>query len=186
MQLPGVLFSVSLFAAATPMAPGAGPAGFGGQGQVAISSDFEISFTRLADADVSTLKLAPAADYFFAPNLSFGGQAQIIYVSAPGGTTTDLGVGPRIGYLVPLTEAFSIFLRGGLSLRHVSFGPQMGAGTDYNLLSIFGYVPFLFHPVPHFFIGIGPSLFANVAGGNAAQRDVELGIQSTVGGWFDW
>src|SRR3954471_7293874 len=102
MQLPGVLFSVSLFAAATPMAPGAGPAGFGGQGQVAISSDFEISFTRLAHADVSTLKLAPAVDDLVAPNLSFGGQAQIIYVSAPGGTTTDLGVGPRIGYLVPL------------------------------------------------------------------------------------
>src|SRR6185436_6519126 len=45
---------------------------FGNPGQVAISGDFDISFTH--ENDTSTLVLAPAIDYFAIPQLSFGGQ----------------------------------------------------------------------------------------------------------------
>src|SRR4051812_40732736 len=57
-----------------PPAAGLGPNGFGAAGQVAIASDFGISFIHFSDAEFSELDLEPALDYFIAPNLSVGGK----------------------------------------------------------------------------------------------------------------
>jgi hypothetical protein len=169
-----------------PPPGGLGPNGFGAPGQVTIASDFGISFVHFSDAEFSELDLEPAVDYFFAPNLSFGGKVRFDYRKNSGGSTTAIGLGPRVGYQLPLGDMFSVFPKVGFFLEHVSSSATGGLSSSYSLFSLTIDVPFMFHPVPHFFIGIGPTLFANLAGASAAQRDVQFGLASTVGGFFDW
>jgi hypothetical protein len=146
---------------------------------VAISSDFDISFRHQTDTDVSTLTLAPALDYLFAPHVSVGGQVLFKYEKR-GTAATRFGLLPRVGYDLPLGDVFSMFAKGGLAISHVSFG-----GDEATVFSLFFDVPFLFHPVPHFFIGIGPHLEVGLAGSGASAA-TEIALLSTVGGWFDW
>ena len=154
---------------------------FGNTGQVAISSDFKIDFEHANGG--SALDLAPAVDYFLAPQLSLGGQVEFAYEShRGGGSESAFGLGPRVGYNIPLHPMFSLYPRAGLSFTHHSATGQSGS----NLLGVFLLAPFLFHPVPHFFIGLGPTLGGNFAGGTSGQHFVEIGIHSTVGGYFDW
>jgi hypothetical protein len=154
---------------------------FGNPGQVAISSDFAIDFRHANGA--SRLELAPAVDYFLAPQLSLGGQVVFAYASFKGGgSESTFGLGPRVGYNIPLAPMFSLYPRAGLSFSHNTATGR----TSSNLLGIFLFAPFLFHPVPHFFLGLGPSIGGDFAGGSDAQHFVEIGILSTVGGYFDW
>jgi hypothetical protein len=171
-----------------PPAPaaGLGPNGFGAMGQVSIASDFGISFIHFSDAEFSELDLEPALDYFIAPNLSVGGKVRFDYRKNKGGSTSALGLGPRVGYQLPLGDMFSVFPKVGFFFEHVGSSATGAPSTSYNLLSLSIDVPFLWHPVPHFFIGIGPTLFANIAGATSGQRDVQFGLVSTVGGFFDW
>jgi hypothetical protein len=154
---------------------------FGNQGQVAIANDFSLLFSHANET--SSLQLAPAVDYFLAPQLSLGGQVSFGYTSFKGGGhETTFGLGPRVGYNIPLTPMFSLFPRVVLSYTHTS-----GTGFDStNLLGLFLFAPFLFHPVPHFFIGFGPSIGGNFAGGESGNRFVVFTLESTVGGYFDW
>jgi hypothetical protein len=154
---------------------------FGNTGQVAIASDFTLFFSHANDN--SSLSLAPAVDYFFMPQLSLGGQVRFDYDSFEGGGhQTSFGLGPRVGYNIPLAPMFSLFPRVVLSYTHNS---ATGA-EDSNLLGLFLYAPFLFHPVPHFFIGFGPSFGGNFAGGHGSQRFFVFTLESTVGGYFEW
>jgi hypothetical protein len=154
---------------------------FGNQGQVAISDDFSLFFRHANETD--TLTLAPAVDYFLAPHLSLGGQVIFSYESRPlDSHSTEFGLGPRVGYDIPLTPMFSLFPRLRLSYTHHS---ETGADST-NLLGLTLFAPFLFHPVPHFFIGFGPSLGGNFAGGESGDRFVVFTLESTVGGYFDW
>jgi hypothetical protein len=156
-------------------------ASFGTPGQVAISDDFSLLFRH--ENDTSTLTLAPAVDYFLAPHLSVGGQVTFGYATHKGGGhDTTFGLGPRVGYDISLTPMFSIFPRLSLAYTHHS---ETGEDST-NLLGIFLFAPFLFHPVPHFFIGFGPSLGGNFAGGESFNRFVTFELKSTVGGYFDW
>jgi hypothetical protein len=81
-----------------PPAAGLGPNGFGAAGQVTIASDFGISFIHFSDAEFSELDLEPALDYFIAPNLSVGGKVRFDYRKNTGGSTSALGLGPRVGF----------------------------------------------------------------------------------------
>jgi hypothetical protein len=187
----GAIALSSLFASTAARAqslvdPTAGSA-FGGTGQVSIAGDFAIDFEHASGNSV--LKLAPAVDYFIAPQLSLGAQIAFAYTGNDAVSNTAIGFGPRVGYNVPQAPMFSLFPRAGFAFTHVSFTQKSPSGdltASANLLSIFLFAPFLFHPVPHFYLGIGPSLDADIAGGNSAQREVTIGLHSTVGGYFDW
>jgi hypothetical protein len=157
---------------------------FGNKGQIAIAGDFSVSF--LHANHVSTLVLAPAIDYFIAPQLSLGGQVSFEYSNFDPGSSSSFGLAPRVGYNIPLAPMFSLYPRAGFSFRHASFSPGGGTSRDANLLGLFVFAPFLFHPVPHFFIGFGPSLSGDIAGGNDADHFLSIGLESTVGGYFDW
>lgn len=163
----------------TPPAPAASTS-MGGVGQVVISGDFDISFNYNVDSEVSSLSLSPAVDYFIAPQLSVGGQIIFNHQSVTGGSVTVFGLAPRVGFNIPLQEMFSVYPRVGFSFLHSDV-----AGGQ-NLFTLNAYAPFLFHPVPHFFIGLGPVLTWDVAGGTSATRTVNFGLLTTVGGWFDW
>lgn len=175
-------------------APGVGPGGFGAEKQVAIAADLNISFNHVGENDTSTFSLAPALDYFIRPQLSVGGQVRLDFSKYPLGNAqsrsdTVLGLGPRVGYLVPLADMFSLYPRAGIYYQHVTSSTSMGMTTtsgSYNLFSFFVFAPFMFHPVPHFFVGLGPHINADFAGANEAIRTFRFGLSSTVGGWFDW
>lgn len=170
-------------------APAVGPGGFGAENQVAIAADLNISFNHIGEDDTSTFSLAPALDYFIRPRLSVGGQLRLDFGKVGPQSLTVLGLGPRVGYMVPLGAMFSLFPRAGVYYEHVTRSMTAGTMTtsdSYNLFSLFIFAPFMFHPVPHFFVGLGPLINADFAGADAATRKFRFGLSSTVGGWFDW
>jgi hypothetical protein len=182
----GALMLSSLFAAPLARAQSLGEqingTNFGNPGQVAVAGDFTLSFRHANDS--SHLLIAPAADYFFLPHLSFGGQVLFAYDSYKGGGhATTFGLGPRIGYDIPLAAMFTFYPR--LTLSYELYSPS-GPADSSNLLGMTLYAPFLFHPVPHFFVGFGPSFGGNFAGGNDGDHYFIFELVSTVGGYFDW
>jgi hypothetical protein len=200
----GALVVISLFAAGTaqaqvlmpsplpgelppPNAPPGAPAPeagaatppsatFGTPGQVVISEDFKLGFTHTVKGEYSHLTLGPAVDVFIANRLSLGGQIRLDVDKVPSkDAVTALGLGIRLGFSAPLSDLFAIYPRAGLAYQHTTSDDTLGLVID---------VPFLFIPVPHFFIGIAPELIIDLVG--AGSKDVTIGLVSLVGGYFDW
>ena len=64
---------------------------------------------------------------------------------------------------------------GGLELSYAS---QNHTSSTHTALVV--YVPVLFHPAPHFFVGAGPSFQFDLSG----PMSNIYGIDSFLGGWF--
>jgi len=113
--------------------------------------------------------------------------------------STSFSGGVRLGFDVPFGRLFSWYprLTLGLSTLHSDthtidvFVPRGGAppssasriGPWFNL-----YAPILVHPVPHFFVGLGPRIehdFGNMRGGpyDGSQTTI-VGLDLTVGGFW--
>jgi hypothetical protein len=171
-------------------APAPAPFAFGAPGQIAISSDFWAQVgthsERRPDGNnppsTTTVELKPALDVFVMQNFSVGGQVTMTWQKSGGGHSTSLGVGPRVGYDVPITDRISFWPKGGLSVEAQS--NQTASGSK---LKAFVLAPFLYHPVPHFFVGFGPAFAVDLLSrwdGNAAAKDLDFSLSTTVGGWF--
>jgi hypothetical protein len=188
----------------TEAAPGAPPAaapptevGLGTVGQLVVSDDMQIALMRqsLSQAgqsrDITSIQLQPAVDYFVSPNLSIGGQVRILFASADngGGTSNDvttLGLLPRIGYNVALSPAASIWPRVALGYVHTSTDNFGGTSSAYTV-SLEVFVPLVFQPVPHFFLGGGPLVTTDLISkldSNDGIKTTSIGLQSTIGGYF--
>jgi hypothetical protein len=175
---------------------------FGNAGQLAISSDMRLSIESDSvnnnGGSTTTFDLAPAVDYFVIQSLSLGGQVQFTHTSRSpgnGGTseTTDLfGIGPRIGYNIPISDLFSFWPKVGVTYQHGSFG-----NTSESKFSIGAFAPLLLHPAPHFFVGLGPNFSTDLSNsvstpagpaGASVSGDgpkvTEFGVMFVVGGWF--
>jgi hypothetical protein len=147
--------------------------------------------------------LGPAADYFVVDNLSLGLELLFGYDSSspPAGTTasgtgtatasspstngTLYGIAPRIGYNVPLGGSMSIWPKVFLEQAGYSLG---GAGAGYGNIQLVGaYVPFLYHPVPHFYVGLGPNVLTELGshtnGVGATSKVTSYGLFASIGGW---
>jgi hypothetical protein len=172
------------------------------------SASFE--FASLSDNGGSgtAFGFAPAIDYFVTNGLSLGvnGLVEVVNPAHSGNTSssgTAFGIAPRVGFNLPLSDTVSFwpklyFSYATLSVNASATSP--GAGTvsgsvGYNDTSIGIFAPLLFHPVAHFFFGIGPNLStqlsnnatSNIAGLSPPQNQpkvTEVGLQATLGGWF--
>jgi hypothetical protein len=174
---------------------------FGGPGTLAISSDMNLGFTGSSVSEGGgstwTFLLAPAADYFVIQGLSVGGQ--IVYshthgssggTGASGGSTsTDVdtfGIGPRVGYNIPITDLLSFWPKVGLIYTDMATSGASGSTFDVQV-----YAPVLLHLAPHFFAGLGPGiqtdLTASASSGGKSSPDVpkttSYGLYFTIGGW---
>jgi hypothetical protein len=173
---------------------------FGGPGTLAISSDMNLGFygssTSEGGGSSWTFLLAPAADYFVIQGLSVGGQ--ILYRhdhgSSPGtdggpSTSSDtdtFGIGPRIGYNIPISDLFSFWPKLALIFTDVATKGASGNSFDVQL-----YAPLLLHLAPHFFVGLGPQIQTDLtvsanAGGTAVKdppKTTSYGLYFTIGGW---
>jgi hypothetical protein len=157
--------------------------GFGAEGQLALSMGATAGehFFFHKSGGAWQLHVAPAADYFVIPHLSVGGVVAYDHASGGGGPGTS-GVGsdafmlePRAGYSFGINDKFSVWPLGGFALRYLSANHAHQTDTWFTI-----YLPVLFHPAQHFFVGLGPSVRIHLTG----QDNTEWGLDSVLGGWF--
>jgi hypothetical protein len=197
---------------------------FGGGGQLVISDDqplnavaatgnltptppgttstvsFEFASVSDNGGSGTSFVISPAADYFVINSLSVGGDVLFGVLSpahgntGSGSTTTLFGILPRVGYNLPITDTISFWPKVYFGYATAS-ASNNGGSSNFTAIGV--YAPFLFHLVPHFFVGIGPNLstqlsnnvtpatLPGVASTTVSQPKVtELGIQATFGGWL--
>ena len=151
--------------------------------------------------------LNPGVDYFIIDNLSIGGEVLFALtgtsitthprngggdVSADGPSGTYFGLMPRVGYNIPLSSLFSIWPRGGIGLQTASFSGGGTPDSSETVWFMFADVPFLLHPVEHFFIGAGPGVtfsLSHSVKSNGVSRDGDTLtdfrlLSAVMGGYF--
>jgi hypothetical protein len=182
--LAGALFVGRAHAQDPTQDTGGGPArNFGRAGQLAFLSDNTVDI-RHSTNDVTTISLAPAADYFIIDNLSIGGFIGFNYTKAGNADGTRFAIGPRVGYNLALSNMLSVWPKLGLAYAHSSAGYSVDNSTisqSNNALALNMYVPFMIHPVTHLFLGLGPYLDTDLSGDD---RVTAFGVKLTVGGWL--
>lgn len=168
---------------------------FGLEGQKAVSSDAGLSISNVsvngADGSATTLVLRPAIDWFISDSLSLGGFVGVEYATAPGGSSSSVSIGPRVGYNLPLGERLSLWPKAGVAIARTSQtddgatlpnGVVLGDDDDSNTsLQLNLFVPVMFHPVQHFFLGLGPALDQDLTGDSKATT---VAVRLTLGGWI--
>ena len=169
------------------------PGGFGAVGQVAVSADVQLDVVHRSQGGASrtTVVIRPALDYFLMPSLSVGG-----FVGWSSGNTslgplagntdlTEVSIGARIGYDLRLADTLSLWGQLRLAYAHDTFTPAAGTGTSGSVVPITLFVPLIFHPAPHFFVGVGPVLSQQIVNSIAMESvATDFGLQSIIGGWF--
>jgi hypothetical protein len=168
---------------------GGGPArAFGSKGVIAISSDAALVIQHSSQR-VTTISIAPAADFFVIDNLSVGGELLFEYDKTGNDDATRFGIGPRVGYNLAFTDMLGIWPKIGFSFSHTSHSVTLTSGPTDTTVSTSGsaftlnlFAPIMFHPVPHFFVGFGPFLDTDLSGD---QKVTTFGGKLTLGGWFN-
>jgi hypothetical protein len=163
---------------------------FGLEGQKAVSSDAGLSISNTSvsgvDGSTTTLILRPAVDWFFADSISLGGFVGVEYNSTPGGSSSVISIGPRIGYNLPVSERLSIWPKVGFSLANTTVNNDGIGGLDdeeesNTSVQLNLFAPLMFHPVQHFFLGFGPALDVDLSGDTKATT---IAARLTLGGWL--
>jgi hypothetical protein len=166
----------------------------GAAGQIAISDDLRLIATHQSQSfmgqssNTTMIILNPAVDVFVAPNLSLGGEVLVGLSSSGGNDSTAIGIAPRIGYNIPFGSMVSLWPR--ILVRYVhDTNSSSGApsSTSNYTVSLLAFVPVLFQPAPHFFIGGGPYFSKDLTSkleGMDWYKNTLFGVQSTIGGYF--
>ena len=165
--LCGALFASSpALAERGSVIPPATNTAFGADDQIVLSDELQFQLKK-PEGRGWELHLQPSLDYFIGRHISVGGLVSID-ASDGGGR---FGVGGRAGYAIPLGD-------------RVTFWPLVmikGVRADEKTSTeLWVKAPFLFHIVPHFFVGAGPYFFSQMTGGSYS----EFGLSSIVGGYF--
>jgi hypothetical protein len=170
---------------------GRGPSrAFGHVGQLALSSDVALLIQRSSN-DATTVQFAPAADYFVIDNFSIGGVMLFDYTQAQNVDSTRFSIGPRVGYNIPFTDMVGLWPKLGFSYTHTNVSTdvegrdddvELSISSPGNHISLNLFAPLMFHPVPHFFVGFGPFLDADLSGDN---KTTTFGGRLTLGGWLE-
>jgi hypothetical protein len=133
-------------------------------------------FVRKVSGGSSEIALHPALDYFIADHISVGGVVGIDYVSGDAGSTR-IDLGARIGYDLNIQDRIGVWPMAGLLVSHVSDDANHSSNTATSLTL---FAPFLYHPAPHVFVGLGPSFQLGLSGGDYKQ----YGLDFALGGWI--
>ena len=196
-----------------PTAPGGGggdvgtSANFGDRGHIVITGAASVAFEYISvsppsgsmssSASSTTVIFEPELDYFVAPNISIGGGVEYLHESIGSGgmtavTESAYGLIARAGYHLPLGPQIGLWLRGGFGYASATFDPGGGNPTSSSsVLQLEISAPLMFHPVPHFFVGIGPilstDLSSSVSSGGMSMdsnKRTVFGLTSMIGGWL--
>lgn len=165
-------------AAAPPAAPAGAAFGQARQWVYSIAGENEFPFriSKTGDGDWSMV-VRPAIDTFLIRSVSVGA---IVTLGKDGGGS-DVGIGVRAGYNLPITNLVSFWPRAGVYYHHYSInnGPS-GGETSIGINA-----PFLFHVLPQAFAGVGPFFSLPVQNSDSmAGKDATYGLTAIVGGWL--
>ncbi len=169
-----------------PKVPANSPSGvFGGKGQLAILAEAGVVFSHTSisgqDTSSTTLVLRPAIDYFVIDHLSVGLFTGVDYAKAKGASVTTYGIGPRVGYDIPLTARFSIWPKAGLSYNSTTLKTDTPSFSDSSsALALNLFAPVMYH-TNHYFVGFGPALDTDLSGDLKATT---FALRLNVGGWL--
>jgi hypothetical protein len=122
-------------------------------------------------------------------------------------TGTAIGIAPRVGYILPLTDIFAFWPRGGVGIYSVSSSYNrvdnknvVTAVKDSDTIISLDLDPqFAIVPYEHFFFHVGPLVniplsgtrsHSETRGTNKTTRDIDislfhLGLSAGLGGWFN-
>jgi hypothetical protein len=147
---------------------------FGDTGEFVPSGSASFVHTSAQDS----FALSPGLQYFVLPNFAVGIGLLYTHASIINQPSFDTyGGSASIGYNLRLASNVSVFPQIGFSALHSSSagGAQVFLGSQL-------FTPILFHPVPHFFVGIGPAI--GTAGIGDLFRDQSVVVQTVIGGWL--
>jgi hypothetical protein len=186
---------------------------FGAQGQLALVGAYASVFsTQWGSSSASSFSASfgPSVNWFPIDDLSLGVDLELDYSDGKGyaadgslveSKTTLVSGGPRLGYNLQLGRSVSFWplLTVGVHFRHQTqqavSGSSVAAGSATGSLDTTQngpwatlWLPLLFHPAPHFFVGFGPRLYHDFAaerGGSGVGAELTtLGAGVGVGGWW--
>ena len=120
------------------------------------------------------LSLHPTLDYFITSGVSIGATAGYYHSSADTGITV-FDLGGRAGFNININDHLGFWPTAGLGFNINSRDYNTGTRTAFGL-----FAPFLYHLVPHLFVGLGPSFSQQLSGGDGRT----FGIDFVLGGWL--
>jgi hypothetical protein len=184
LALLSFIWLISASVHAETLVPSTAPPRFGTQGQIAIAADMFLSATRDESQELTRISIIPTADYFVLSQLSVGGTLSFDYGHYPTSNYFGLGLGPRVGYNIELSDAFSLWPRAGIAWTHAvvsgTSADNVSVSIRREVITVSLFAPLLFHPAPHFFVGFGPFVNAQL---NQGPGITSYGIRFSVGGW---
>src|SRR5438105_4593154 len=127
---------------------------FGHAGQVVPSGGFSFSSSSTGDSSRKEFLVAPELAWFVAEHFALGVSLryEILDATIAGvdqAERTLAAVVPFAALDVPILHWVSLFPSAGLFFQSQS--------SDRKSWGVTAFVPVLFHPAPHFFLGFGPS-----------------------------
>jgi hypothetical protein len=164
-------------AASAPAATAAPASSFGSGGAWVLSVQSHAAgnstasfFLQKVSGGNTTVTVQPALDYFIASGVSVGGVVGFTHSSS-----TTVNFGARAGFNQPLVDKVSFWPTAGVYGSYLN-----GNGNSSTTAAVEVYAPFLYHPVQHFFVGVGPYLGYQFHGGTFT----EYGLDLVIGGWL--
>ena len=172
---------------------------FGAPGELVITGDASIGISSTSyprsDASSFLVGFSPGLDVFVLRGFSVGGDVTMGYSSSRGygaggelveTRSSTFGGGPRLGVNVRLGASVTWYPRVTVGVESVrldvtdsstsTFDPRPSRSTD-TALFVSAFAPILFHPVPHFFIGLGPGVRHAFGGAQGGPQD---GVERTT------
>ena len=143
---------------------------FGDKGEIVAGGGISIHRVTYASSGFgsTTLDLLPSASYFVVQNVEVG---LLVRLTRTWGDSqavgrTEYAIEPSLGFNVPLADNLSLLPRLGVEFVHSSASFSNGnffLDSAYGRLKLGVFVPLLVHPVPHFFLGLGPKISTDLA-----------------------
>jgi len=121
-----------------------------------------------------TISLHPSLDYFLINSVSLGATFGYTYSPADTGTTT-IDLGGRAGFNLNINDHLGFWPAAGVAVKLFSSNHSTSTTTAFAI-----FAPFLYHLVPHLFVGLGPSFAVVMTGGSGKT----YGIDFVLGGWL--
>jgi hypothetical protein len=169
---------------------------FGQQGEVVPLGSLSFSYSSVAPdlGSVTTLSLGPTLLWFVADDIALGGSATLVRRTVSQGdssaTISSYGVAPTAAYNLRLSPRASLLPQVAVAFGWQEFTTSpSGNNPSLSTISLQLFVPILFHPVPHFFLGFGPAFSYDVSASLSdaagdAPKSTTIGAQTILGGWF--
>ncbi|HEY7374409.1 MAG TPA: hypothetical protein VIF57_19755 [Polyangia bacterium] len=155
--------------------------GFGTPGQFVISTETAggppfagfsgIHFDK-ANHGGWLFEIRPAADYFVIPNVTVGA---VVGFAIDNAKNKGVEVGGRAGFNFNLNDHIGAWGRVGINYNHVS---TTGPSSSFTFLPVSAMI--MYHPAPHFFLGLGPYYNVKLSG----EANHNYGLATLIGGWF--